>query len=245
MMPSPIADRAPSVSVVLPAYNEAESIVPLIREILDHSPADVEVILIDDDSPDETARVAREALAHDPRVRVLVRTEDRGFAKSIRAGIEAARGSSVIVMDSDFNHDPRVIPTLIGMSPYAGMVSGSRFAPGGNMQDQARYLLSFVYNLGLRVLLRTQVQDNLCGYFIMRRMDLLRLPLDEIFYGFGDYFFRLIYFAQRRSISIIEVPIVVASRRAGVAKNRFVPTFMQYTRALLHFRWRTLRRNAR
>ncbi|MBI4349169.1 MAG: glycosyltransferase [Elusimicrobia bacterium] len=230
------------MSLVLPAYNEAGSVVPLISEIIANAPGDAEVILVDDDSPDGTARVAQEAFAHEPRVRVIVRTSDRGFARSILEGIRSSRGTWVIVMDSDFNHDPSVIPALIGISPYAGIVSGSRFAPGGDMDDRVRYVLSFIYNLGVRLLLRTQVQDNLCGYFIMRRSELVALPLDEIFFGFGDYFFRLVYFAQRRSVRIIEVPIVISARRTGKAKNRFVPTFAQYTRELLAFRWKTLRR---
>ncbi len=225
----------PALSVVLPAYNEAGSIVGLIRSVLEACPT-AEVLLIDDHSPDGTARRAEEAFATDSRVRVIVRTRDRGFARSIRAGVEAARSDRVVVMDSDFNHDPADIPRLVGISPYADIVSGSRFAPGGNMQDRTRYLASFVYNLCIRVLLRTQVQDNLCGYYVMRRDKLLALPLDRIFFGFGDYYFRLLHFAQTRGYSIIEIPIVLGARRAGTPKNRVTRTFVQYTVALFRFR---------
>lgn len=233
---TPVDASTPSVSVILPTYNEATNVVPLIGEILELAPADAEVILVDDDSPDQTAMVAQTAFVGEPRVRVIVRTEDRGFAKAIRAGIEAARAEKVIIMDSDFNHDPREIPRLIVVSSVADLVSGSRFAPGGNMASRSRYLLSLVYNFGLRLLLRTQVQDNLCGYFIMRRDALLALPLEHIFFGFGDYYFRLLHFAQRREYRIIEIPIIVRPRKRGVAKNRVVRTFMQYTKELVRFR---------
>jgi len=229
---------APAVSVIVPAYNEAGSIVELITDILRWAPPDAEVLLVDDNSPDGTAARASAAFAGEARVRVLVRTTDRGFAKSIRAGIEAAGAPLVLVMDSDFNHDPADIPRLVGISPYADIVSGSRFAPGGNMPDRSRYLASLLYNFAIRVVLRTQVQDNLCGFFAMRRELLLALPLDEIFFGFGDYFYRLIHFAQRRHCSIIEVPIVLGARRTGTAKNRVARTFLQYTIALIRFRAR-------
>ena len=226
----------PAVSVIVPAYNEADSIVVLITDILRSAPHDCEVVLVDDDSPDGTAARARDAFSGDARVRVIVRTADRGFAKSIRAGIEAARAPLVLVMDSDFNHDPADIPRLLGVSPYADIVSGSRFAPGGNMPDRSRYLASLLYNVAIRVILRTQVQDNLCGFFVMRRELVVALPLDAIFFGFGDYFYRLIHFAQRRRYSIIEIPIILGARRAGTAKNRVVRTFVRYTIALIRFR---------
>lgn len=206
---------------------------PLIRAILQDMPPDGEVILVDDDSPDRTAAVAQVAFGAEPRVRVIVRTRDHGFAKSIRAGIEAARGERCIVMDSDYNHDPADIPRLVAVAAAADIVSCSRFAPGGNMGSRCRYIASFVYNLGLRLLLRTQVQDNLCGYFIMRRRALLALPLDRIFFGFGDYYFRLIHYAQRRGDSIIEISTVVRVRTVGQPKNRILPTFAHYTTALV------------
>lgn len=226
----------PSLAIIVPAYNEADGIVPLITAILEHAPASSEVLLVDDNSPDGTAARARDAFAAERRVRVIVRTADRGFAKSIRAGIDAARAPLVLVMDSDFNHDPADIPRLVGIAPYADIVSGSRFAPGGNMPDRSRYIASLLYNLAIRIILRTQVQDNLCGFFVMRRDRILALPLDDIFHGFGDYFYRLIHFAQRRSYSIIEVPIILGARRTGLAKNRVVRTFVLYTVALIRFR---------
>jgi dolichol-phosphate mannosyltransferase len=226
----------PEVSVIVPTYNEADSIVALVTDILRSAPHAGEVVLVDDDSPDGTAARAREAFSGNARVRVIVRTTDRGFAKSIRTGIEAARAPLVLVMDSDFNHDPSDIPRLVGVSPYADIVSGSRFAPGGNMPDRSRYLASLLYNFAIRIVLRTQVQDNLCGFFVMRRELVLALPLDAIFFGFGDYFYRLIHFAQRRRYSIIEIPIVLGARRAGTAKSRAVRVFAQYTIALIRFR---------
>jgi dolichol-phosphate mannosyltransferase len=225
----------------LPSYNEAANVGLLITEILSVAPADVEVLLVDDNSPDGTAKVAARQFGSDPRVRILVRTEGRGFAQAIRSGIECSRGTRVLVMDTDFNHDPRVIPALVGIAPFTDIVSGSRFVPGGAMEDRTRYWASFVYNIAIRVALGTSVRDNLCGYFVMNRDALLRLPLDAIFYGFGDYYFRLLFFAQKVGYRMIEIPISMPLRRAGQQKNQVLRTLLQYSINLVRFRmqlWR-------
>src|SRR5438477_11942853 len=100
------------VSVILPTYNESGNIVALVQEILKVMPTGFqsEVIVVDDNSPDQTFNIAEAAFATNPMVRVLLRTTDRGFAKSIRHGIENAKGDSVVVMDTDFTHDPKEIP---------------------------------------------------------------------------------------------------------------------------------------
>ena len=121
------------VSVILPTYNESGNIVALVQEILKVMPTGIEpeVIVVDDNSPDQTFKIAEDAFAADPRVRVLLRTEDRGLAKSIRTGIEKATGDQVIVMDTDFTHDPQEIPRLLHVGIMYDIVSGSRFCSGG------------------------------------------------------------------------------------------------------------------
>jgi dolichol-phosphate mannosyltransferase len=228
----------PSLSIILPTYNEGENIVALVGEVFRFAAPDAEVLVVDDNSPDGTGHLVGTAFQDCPRLRVIVRTEDRGFANSIRAGIQNARGLRVLVMDSDFNHAPRMIPALAGIAQFTDIASGSRFVPGGGMEDRKRYWASFIYNVAIRVLLGTKVRDNLCGFFVIRRATLLELPLDEIFFGFGDYYFRLIYCAQRMGWGIIEVPIFMPLRRGGSAKNRVFFTFFQYSTNLLRFRQR-------
>jgi dolichol-phosphate mannosyltransferase len=222
-------------SVILPTYNEAGNIVGLVEEILANFPPDVEpeILIVDDDSPDKTCEVAKKAFATNRTVRVILRTEDRGFAKSIRAGIEMATGEFIIVMDTDFTHDPVEIPRLLHIARVYDIVSGSRFCAGGNMQDKKHYLTSLAYNWALRVLLRTQVQDNLGGYYVMKRQKVLSLPLDQIFYGYGEYFFRLLYFAQRRGLNVVEIPAIYRVRTYGVSKSNFLKMLFTYTKAAI------------
>ena len=147
-------------------------------------------------------------------------------------------------MDTDFNHDPKMIPQMVKFLEYYDMVIGSRFVMRGGMQDVRRYLLSFMFNFWLRLWLRTQVQDNLCGFFSMRREKLLALDLDGIFYGYGDYFMRLVLMAWRHDYALLEVPVFYQLRQHGVSKTGFVGVFRDYTVAALRLRWQLWRGHA-
>jgi len=219
------------LSIILPTYNEAGNIVMLVREILKVLPRDIEaeVLVVDDNSPDGTFGIVTEAFAANPNVRALLRTTDRGFAKSIRHGIENAAGESILVMDTDFTHNPAEIPRLLHVGLAYDLVSGSRFCAGGNMQDRTHYLASLAFNWVLRVILRTQVQDNLGGYFTIKREKIRQLPLGDIFYGYGEYFFRLLHFAQLSCFTIVEIPAQYLDRKAGKSKSNFLKLLLSYT----------------
>ena len=116
------------------------------------------------------------------------------------------------------------------------IVSGSRFCPGGNMQDTRHYIASLVYNWLVRLILRTQIQDNLGGFFTMRKKDLDRLPFDRIFFGYGDYYFRLLHYAQRRGMRIVEIPAQYRARDEGSSKSNFMKLLLSYTSAVIKLR---------
>lgn len=231
------------VSVILPTYNEAGNIVTLVQEIMKFMPNSIEpeVIVVDDDSPDQTFKIAKEAFASNQFVKVLLRTQDRGFAKSIRYGIEYAQGDYVLVMDTDFTHDPKEIPKMIHVSQMYDIVSGSRFCPGGNMQDTAHYMASMMYNWIVRIVLRTQVQDNLGGFFIIRKMNLTNLPFERIFFGYGEYFFRLLHYAQMHGMTIVEIPAQYRIRKKGKSKSNFYKMLFSYTHALIQLKIQCIR----
>ena len=232
------------VSVILPTYNEAGNIVDLVKIIIDNIPSDwdYEIIVVDDNSPDQTFDIVQEAYQDNPAVIPHLRTKDRGFAKSIRAGIDVAQGDQILVMDTDFTHDPMQIGKMLHVSKVCDIVIGSRFCAGGNMQDTQHYCTSLLYNWLLRLTLRTQVQDNLGGYFTVTRQQLDLLPFDRIFFGFGEYFFRFIYYAQRKHMQIIEIPIVYNVRRKGTKKSHVVKMLFSYTFAMLKLKFETARK---
>ena len=163
------------ISIVIPTYNEAAT----IREFLDavlaaaqHLSEPHEIVVVDDQSPDGTAAIIARSFADVPSIRVVPRTGIRGLGVAVRDGIARCSGDVILVMDADFNHDPRLIPYMIRLLDVFDLVVGSRFAPNGGMQEEYRHFGSFALNLFLRVILRTQIQDNLSGFFAIRRNDL-------------------------------------------------------------------------
>jgi dolichol-phosphate mannosyltransferase len=267
---SPHSGGELAVSVVLPTYNERGNICDLIDAIsaeLERPPVGgatqpptdgraYEVVVMDDNSPDDTAGVvrARYGLVGDDvngwlgrlgaagTLRLIVRTADKGLAKSIRHGLEVAQGQTLVVMDTDFNHDPALIPQMVDLLRYYDLVIGSRFVMRGGMEDALRYRLSQLYNVFIRTLLHTQIQDNLSGYFAVRRANLMELApiFDKVFFGYGDYFIRLLLVAWRKDWRILEVPVFYILRRHGTSKTGFWRIFRDYTEAVLRLRVRGL-----
>jgi dolichol-phosphate mannosyltransferase len=222
-----------NVSIVLPTYNECNNIVDLIDAIeaqVTPLATGVQVVVVDDDSPDGTAEIVRQrAQRPGSNIDLYVRTDERGLASAIRYGVKRCRGDVVVVMDTDFNHDPKMIPQMVELLKYYDMVIGSRFVMGGGMEEELRYKFSFLYNLFIRVTIRTQIQDNLSGFFAMRLDKLVPLNLDRIFRGYGEYFIRLLYVAWRQNYKMLEVPVFYVLRRHGQSKSRFLHMLRDYT----------------
>lgn len=225
-------------SIILPTYNERDNILELIAAIRHHVvPAglDYEIIVVDDSSPDGTATVVQEAYPDAPDIKVMIRQE-RGLATAIKHGILNAAGEILVVMDTDFNHDPKMICQMVKFLEYYDLIIGSRFVMGGGMEDKTRYYFSFLYNLFIRMMFRTQVQDNLSGFFSIYRSTLMAMDIDHIFYGYGDYFIRLLITAWRRRLAMLEVPVFYRLRMHGHSKTQFLKTFWQYTISVLRLR---------
>ena len=226
------------VSIVLPTYNEVHNIVHLIEHILARIPGEWlhEIIVVDDNSPDGTHQAVQSAFDANDGVYSILRTADKGLARSIRTGIDNATGDQLIVMDTDFTHSPDEIPRLLHVARIYDIVSGSRFCPGGLMQDTHHYLCSLLFNWFARAILRTQVQDNTGGFFTIRTQKMRALPMDKIFFGYGDYYFRLLHYSQRRRYSIVEIPAHYIARNEGQSKSNFFKMFLDYTLAMLRIR---------
>jgi len=228
------------VSVILPTYNEAGNIVDLIAAIKIQIPAvwDYEIIVVDDNSRDGTFDLARKTCADDPKVNAILRSGEPSLGGSIRTGIDAATGDYLLVMDTDFTHRPEEIPGMLHVVQIADLVSGSRFCPGGNMADSTHYVASFLYNLFVRFVIRTQIQDNLGGFWVADAALIRRLPLEEIFFGYGDYYIRLLHFAQYAGMKLIELPSQYCQRNSGKSKSNFFNLLFRYSGMVLNLAWR-------
>jgi dolichol-phosphate mannosyltransferase len=231
------------VSVILPTYNERDNIVPLIAEIQSHlGSLTHEIIVVDDNSPDGTAQVVRERFVEEPQVRVIVRTEDPSLAKSIGCGLREAKGDLLIVMDTDFNHPPVHVPFMVEALKWYDCVSGSRYLFGGGMVPFRRLLMSWMFNVFVRLMTRGRMTDNLYGFLAMRASVLKALDFETVFYGYGDYCIRLLYYLQRNGVSILQFPVMNGRRRAGQANSAMLATFCEYTAATLRLALKGLKR---
>ncbi|MGZ3774641.1 MAG: glycosyltransferase [Bdellovibrio sp.] len=216
------------VSVILPCFNEKENILFLVEAIhsflSEHSH---EIIVVDDNSPDGTFNSVVEA--GKPFVRAFKRTSEPSLAKSIRYGIEKSIGDFVVVMDSDFNHKPEYLPIMIDNLKYYDLVSASRFVYGGDMRNRFRHISSWLFNIFTRILTKTFVTDSLFGYFAIRRDVLNTMKFDKIFWGYGDYCIRLMYYLQKEKVTILQIPGVLGERLGGEGNKRMIRTLMQYS----------------
>lgn len=215
------------ISIILPTFNEKENVLALIKAIHEHlNIYDHEIIIVDDNSPDGTYEaVMRE---EDARLKCLLRKKEKSLARSIRCGIEASDGDLLVVMDSDFNHQPRYLKPMIEALEHYDCVVASRFLPGGKMDNPLRHALSWIFNRYILWITRGEVSDNLYGFFAVRREVMQRCDYGKIFFGYGDYFIRLMYYFQRNEISIYQVPAVNGARRQGQGNRQFLKTAWQY-----------------
>jgi dolichol-phosphate mannosyltransferase len=228
-------------SIILPTYSEKDNIVELIQAIfatLEPDGLNFEVVVVDDNSPDGTAAAIRQNFDGEKRVKLFVRTQERGLATALRYGIERAAGEILVFMDTDFNHDPAIIPQMIKFLEYYDIIIGSRFVMAGGMEDRFRQFSSLIYNYGIRLLFGTPVHDNLSGFFSIDREKLASMDLDQIYYGYGDYFIRLLMVAHKRGYRMLEIPVFYRLRMHGHSKTQFLSTFIQYTQALLALRFK-------
>lgn len=229
------------VSVILPCFNERAGITSLIEAI--HKELSLiphEIIVVDDNSPDGTYQYVEDKKY--PYVRAFLRTSDYSLAKSIRQGLAEAKGDVLVVMDSDFNHQPKYLPFMVRNLEYFDCISASRFLYGGEMVPRWRHLSSWIFNIWVRLLTRKFVTDSLYGYFAIRREVLSRLDFDRIFWGYGDYCIRLMFYLQQMGVSILQFPAVNGRRLAGTGNKRFVKVLLQYAKATLELVWSDLRR---
>lgn len=222
------------ISIILPTYNERDNICPLIASILGKlKGVNMEIIMVDDNSPDGTACLVKKKYAKNRKVKILVRYKNKGLAYSILEGINHANGDYIIAMDTDFNHDPKELIHFLALRESYDLVIGSRYIRGGGMENKLRYALSYLYNLIIRRLLHLDTHDNLSGYFLIKAQKLKSFDMNKLFCGYGDYFIRLVKEAKRHKLNITEIPVYYKNRPFGESKSEFMHMFMDYTKTVI------------
>lgn len=214
------AGLAKKVVAVLPTYNERENIVPLIVAVRQLG---VEVLVVDDDSPDGTASAAEGRAAGDGGVHVVVRRGRRGRgyagAEGFRWAVE--RGYDLVVeMDADFSHPPEDVPRLIDAARDADVVVASRLVAGGGEEGRsfARRWLTYCSNLLIRLVLGVGVRDCTTGFRCFRREALEAVRPDRLFSPGPGIVQEVLYLCHIKGLRVREIPFVFRQRREGESK---------------------------
>ncbi len=209
-------------AVVIPTYNERENIGLLIDEILALG-IDIQIIVVDDNSPDGTGELLDDIAAREPTVHVIHRPGKLGLGTAHIAGFRRALQMDVDVilsMDADFSHHPRYIPALIAAAQEKDIVIGSRYVPGGGSVNCGfnRTLLSQGANAFARAVLGLHAHDCTAGFRCYRRYVLENAPLDQIFSNGYSFLIEMLYRCQRLGYSVGETPIIFENRQRGSSK---------------------------
>ena len=216
----------PGVWLILPTYNEADNLDQLVRAVLpqlEGTGLPHTILVVDDGSPDGTGEIADRLAAELSPVRVLHRARKQGLGRAYLAGFEMALGAGanlVMEMDADFSHDPADVPRLIAAAGTADLALGSRYVPGGGVENWglARRLVSRGGCAYARLVLGVPVRDLTGGFKCFNRRVLETLDLSGVHANGYGFQIELTYKAVRAGCTVTEVPIVFRQRRTGVSK---------------------------
>src|SRR5712691_9132699 len=208
--------------IIIPTYNELENLRPLLQEIFSYAP-ETDVLIVDDNSPDGTGKLADEIHNENPQVHVLHRAGKLGLGTAYIEGFKYAVAhdyDAAFEMDADFSHDRRYLPDFLKAIERADLVIGSRYIPGGDTPNWTflRRFISGGGNIFARFMLGIPVHDCTAGYRCYRREVLESIDLDSIQSQGYAFQIELAYRVMQHGFKIVETPIVFMDRRVGKSK---------------------------
>jgi len=221
---SNLAQKETEVSIIIPTYNESENIIQVLKSIGEHLPKDIatEAIIVDDNSPDGTGKIVEDYItdAHNEigyTIEVMHRKTKSGLSSAILDGIQHSTGETVVIMDSDFSHPPKIIPQLveeIKTSKY-DIVIASRFVPGGaiNGWSTKRKLISKTAKGIAKAGLGVNESDPMSGFFAFKRKILDGIKFDAI-----GYKMLLEILVKTKGAKVKEIPYTFTDRTRGSSK---------------------------
>ena len=215
------------ISIILPTYNERLNIVDLVKAINQTVKPKKEIIVIDDNSPDGTAKAVNDLIKTNQikNLRLHVRKKNRGLTNSLKKGIELAKGDTVVWLDADFSHPPPIIPKLLKKIDQGFDIAiASRFIKGGgykkNLQDSndswLAVSLSRLMNYTIQLLLDQRFKDYSSGFIAIKKKVLKKIKLHG---DYGEYFMDLMVRAILANYQFIEIPFINLPRKRGKSKT--------------------------
>jgi len=212
--------------VVIPTLNEIENIEKLIRKILDLGINDLHIVIVDDDSPDGTGKLVGELFKDEPRVQLIVRTNQRGRGEAGIVGLRYAlkHGADYIIeMDADFSHRPEHIPQFLTAIKDYDVIVGSRFVKGGQDRDRGffRKLITKLAGVYVRFTLGLKIRDVSSGFRCFKRETLEKTDLNGMISTGPSIVLELLYKIILNGFRVKEIPILFRDRRQGKTKLNY------------------------
>jgi dolichol-phosphate mannosyltransferase len=214
-----VAERA---LVIIPTYNESKNLPQIVPSILAQDRR-LEVLVVDDNSPDGTGKLADGMAAHDDRIHVLHRPGKQGLGRAYLAGFRWAlehKFDFVLEMDADFSHDPKFLPRFLDAVRDADLVIGSRYKTGVNVINwpMSRLLLSYFANRYARIVTGLPLTDATGGFKCFRRRVLEAIDLDRVQSNGYAFQIEVSFRAWKKGMRLAEIPIVFVDRVEGQSK---------------------------
>jgi dolichol-phosphate mannosyltransferase len=209
--------------VVIPTYNESENIFHVLDEIFKLEVAGLDVLVVDDNSPDGTGGKVEEYRKANPKVYLMRRAGKLGLGTAYISGFRYALENGydfIFEMDADFSHDPREIPDMLEEIKEADLVIGSRYIKGVNVINWplSRLFLSVMASKYTRLITGLPIYDCTGGFKCFRRKVLEAIPLDEVTSNGYSFQIEMNFKAWKRSFRIVEIPIIFYDRTVGQSK---------------------------
>jgi len=210
--------------IILPTYNEKENIMAVTKKIFSIGIDNLRIIIVDDNSPDGTGKIADQLASDNENISVIHREKKEGLGPAYVAGFKKAledpNNKYIFEMDADFSHQPKYLPDFLDKAKQYDVVLGSRNIPGGGVENWNlfRRFISWLANTMIRVILMTPIRDLTGGYKCWNRKVLESLDLNNIQSSGYNFQIELSYKAEKKGFSIVETPIVFIERRAGNSK---------------------------
>lgn len=241
-----ISGSSQSVRVLLciPTYNEIENIGNLVAAVLAHTPPQVEILVLDDGSPDGTGQLVDKLVSENSRIHVLHRPKKLGLGTAYVAGFKWGLNQgfeAFISMDADFSHDPKYLPKMLELLRDHDVVIGSRYVDGGGTMNWGwgRKILSKGGSIYSRTILGAKIRDFTGGFNGLKRKVLEGVDLDTLKSDGYSFQIELKYRAFLKGYSITEFPIVFEDRKVGKSKMNH-KIILEALARVWGFRWRAL-----
>ncbi|MDP2301271.1 MAG: polyprenol monophosphomannose synthase [Ignavibacteria bacterium] len=209
--------------IIIPTYNEMENIPKLIPYIFSLYETGIDILIVDDNSPDGTSEYVKSLMPNEPRLHLITREKKLGLGTAYCAGFKYAiekKFDFIFEMDADFSHDPKEISNFLSATLNSDLVLGSRYNSGVNVINwpMQRLLLSYFANKYTRIITGMPISDATGGFKCFRRVVLESLDLDNIHSNGYSFQIEMTFKAWKKGFRITEIPIIFTDRQMGKSK---------------------------